>query len=172
MLRPDDEASFFRALVGDGRPLLLATAGGLMFAGGFALFLAAAREFLPHDIDYLGMTADELCRIRSCRVVEFMVHDRAAFGGTLLGLGVLYLWLTLFPLARGEQWAWWTWLVSATIGFATFLAYLGYGYLDTWHGVGTLLLLPVFLAGIVLTRRLVVGRLDPRHVVRVAGPST
>lgn len=29
--------SFFGAVVGDGRPLLLVTAGALFFAGGFAL---------------------------------------------------------------------------------------------------------------------------------------
>ena len=32
--------------------------------------------------------------------------DRAAFGGTLMGLGVLCTWLTVFLLSRGEQWAW------------------------------------------------------------------
>ena len=37
-------------VLGDGRPLLLALAGGLLLAGGFALFLAASGEFLPHDI--------------------------------------------------------------------------------------------------------------------------
>jgi hypothetical protein len=38
--------------------------------------------------------------------------------------------------------------VSATLGFASFLAYLGYGYLDAWHGAATLLLLPTFVVGL------------------------
>ena len=42
-----EERSFFAPLVGDGRPLLLAMAGGLVFAGGFALFLAATGDLLP-----------------------------------------------------------------------------------------------------------------------------
>lgn len=100
-----DQAGFLPCLVGDGRPLLLAFAGALVFAGGFMLFLAVTGEFLPHDIHYLGLSADDLCDLASCRVVDFMVHDRAAFGGTLMGLGVLYTWLTIFPLSRGEQWA-------------------------------------------------------------------
>ncbi len=115
------------------------------------------------------MTADDLCRVGSCRIVDFMVHDRAAFGGTLLGLGVVYVWLTVFPLAAGEPWAWWTWLVTGVVGFATFLAYLGYGYLDTWHGLGTLLLAPVFVTGLVRSRSLVMERLDPWTLVRRAG---
>ena len=155
-------------VLGDGRPPLLVVAGGLLFAGGFALFLAAAGEFLPHDIRYLGMSADDLCDVASCRIVDFMIHDRAAFGGTLLGLGVVYVWLTAFPLAAGEQWAWWVWLVSGTVGFLSFLSYLGYGYLDTWHGLATLALLPAYVVGMVRSRRLV-GRLDVRNLVRPDG---
>jgi hypothetical protein len=153
----EDDRSLARVVVGDGRPLLVAVAGALAFAGGFTVFLAASGEFLPQDLRYLGMTADELCAVASCRVADFMVHDRAAFGGTLLGLGVMYLWLTVFPLSRGEGWAWWVWMVSGVLGFSTFLAYIGYGYLDTWHGIGTLLLAPVFVAGMVLSRRVAGG---------------
>ncbi|MGH9042418.1 MAG: hypothetical protein ACRDZ3_19550 [Acidimicrobiia bacterium] len=160
----DQHVGLLEPILGDGRPLLLATAGSLFFAGGFMLFLAATGEFLPHDIHYLGMTADDLCRVASCRIVDFMIHDRAAFGGTLLGLSVLYVWLTVFPLARKEAGAWWAWLASATAGFGGFLAYLGYGYLDTWHGVGTLLLLPVFVTGMVRSRSLVARPMQLRSV--------
>jgi hypothetical protein len=47
-----------------------------------------------------------------------------------------------------EAWAWWALLFSGAIGFSAFLTYLGQGYLDTWHGVATLFLLPVFLLGL------------------------
>lgn len=147
--------SFVGAIVGDGRPLLLASAGALVFSGGFAIFLAASGQFLPHDVAFLGMTPEALCRVAGCRVVDFMLHDRAAWGGALVAIGVMYAWLTLFPLARGERWAWWVLASSGALGFLTFLGYLGYGYLDTWHGVGTLFLLPVFVYGLVVTRALV-----------------
>jgi hypothetical protein len=153
----DDRRGYLAVVLGDGRPMLLAVAGGLLFAGGFALFLAATGEFLPHDIHYLGMSSDDLHEVASGRIVDFMVHDRAAFGGTLVALGVLYVWLTAFPLSRGEQWAWWVWLTSGTIGFASFLAYLGYGYLDTWHGLGTLAMLPAYIVGMVRTARHLAG---------------
>lgn len=97
-----------------------------------------------------------------------MVHDRAAFGGTLVGIGIVYVWLTLFPLAAGQQWAWWVWLVSGSVGFLSFLSYLGYGYLDTWHGVATLALLPPYVAGMARSRQLV-GPLDPRNLGRHGG---
>lgn len=153
----DEDRGLFSVLVGDGLPLLMVAAGSLVLAGGFALFLALTGEFLPHDIRYLQMSAVDLCSVEDCRVVTFMIHDRAAFGGALIAIGVLYTYLACFPLRRGEAWAWWLLALSATAGFLSFLAYLGYGYLDTWHGIGTALLLPVFVVGLIRSRRLIAG---------------
>ena len=149
----DPEMSLWAACVGDGRPLLVLLALGLMASGAFALFLAATGSFLPHDIAYLGMDPRALCDLHACRVVHFMFHDRVSFGGTLLAIGTLYLWLLAFPLRRGEEWAWWTLLLSGTVGFLSFLTYLLFGYLDTWHAVATAALLPLFVLGMARTRR-------------------
>lgn len=98
------------------------------------------------------MTPDQLCAIAECRVVAFMFHDRVAFGGVLVAIAILYLWLAAVPLAEGAAWAWWTIVVSGGIGFVSFLSYLGHGYLDTWHGVGSAALAPIFLAGLLRSR--------------------
>lgn len=148
---PLDGRGLLQALVGDGRPLLSLVGLVLVLAGGFALFLAATGHFLPHDEQYLGMTAGDLCRLDQCRIVHFMYHDRGSFGGTLVAVGTLYLWLAAFPLRDREPWAWWALLLSGGVGFASFLTYLGYGYLDTWHGAATLLLLPCFAWGMART---------------------
>jgi hypothetical protein len=140
--------------VGDGRPLLIVAAVFLVACGGFAIFQAAAGHFLPHDTVYLGMTARQLCALDSCRILHFMIHDRISFGGVLVAVGVLYLWLAMFPLRLRESWAWWALALSGLAGFLSFLAYLGYGYLDTWHGAATLVLLPIFAAGLICTRGL------------------
>jgi hypothetical protein len=140
-------------LAGDGRPPLAATGLALALAGGFALFTAARGEFLPHDVAYLRMTPADLCAIHECRIVHFMTHDRVSFGGALVALGTIYLWLAAGPLARGARWAWQLFAVTGAAGFLSFLAYLGYGYLDTWHGAATAALLPVFVVGLALTRR-------------------
>src|SRR4051794_567858 len=150
-VQADADRGLLQALMGDGRPLLLFVGLALILSGGFALFLAATGHFLPHDERFLGMTAEQLCSLHGCRIVHFMYHDRGAFGGSLIAIGTLYLWLAEFPLRNGEAWAWWTFLVTGVLGFASFLTYLGYGYLDTWHGVGTVLLLPCFIWGMVLT---------------------
>lgn len=144
--------SFVRTLIADGRPLLKVVALVLIGAGAFAIFQSATGHFLPHDTAFLGMTARQLCSIQGCRIVHFMMHDRASFGGVLIALGIMYLWLIEFPMRRGEAWGWWTIAVSGVAGFLSFLTYLGYGYLDTWHGLSTLALLPIYVWGLAKTR--------------------
>lgn len=148
----EQERGLFRELIGDGRPLLTLTAVMLLLSGAFAIFLAYRREFLPHDVAFLGMTAESLCAIVGCRIVHFMFHDRVAFGGTLIAIATLYLWLAAFPLRQGAAWAWWAFLASGVLGFGSFLAYLGYGYFDSWHGTASLALLAVFVTGLALAK--------------------
>ncbi len=150
----EDSTGLLTALVGDGRSLLALVALGLVLSGLFALFVSVTGTFLPHDVAFLGMQPRDLCALGQCRIVHFIFHDRVSFGGTLIAIGTLYLWLLAFPLRSGEEWAWWTLLLSGTIGFVSFLAYLVYGYLDLWHAVASSALLPLFVAGLWRTRRL------------------
>lgn len=166
------EEGFFARLMGDGRPMLFVCAGALFFAGGFAVFVSASHQFLPHDLAYLGMSSEELCAVSSCRVVDFMTHDRVAWGGMMMGLAVMYAWLIAFPLSAGRGWAWWAFLCSWVIGGLAFASYLGTGYLDTWNGAGTLLLAVPLVLGLWRSRRLVVaGERGFRALVRPVGPA-
>jgi len=126
-----------------------------MATGLFALLQSATGRFLSHDLRYLGMDAFQLCGIGRGKVARFMFHDRVSFAGALIAIGLLYLWLEQIPMKAGEAWAWWTFLLSGLAGFGSFLAYLGYGYLDTWHALATLALLPLYSAGLAMTRGLV-----------------
>jgi hypothetical protein len=148
-----DDRGLWTTLIADGRPLLLFTGLSLVLSGAFALFHSATGHFLPHDIEFLGMLPEQLCAINECRIVHFMIHDRVSFGGSLIAIGSLYLWMAEFPLRARQAWAWWLFLVSGLLGFGSFLAYLGYGYLDTWHGAATLALLPCFVIGLAKSYR-------------------
>lgn len=166
--RRDDDSSV--SLVGswlaDGPGLLSITALGLIGSGLFAWFLAVTEQLLPHDLSWLLIPESELRSIAGGRVIDFMSHDRAAFGGTIVAVGILYLWLIRFPLRSGESWAWWTLALGGTVGFASFLTYLGTGYLDSWHGLATLAILPPFALGLWRTRSLLH---NPRGVASVLG---
>ena len=143
-----DDRGLMQAILGDGRPLLLFTGLALALSGLFALFQSATGHFLPHDVAFLGMQPEELCSLNECRIVHFMFHDRVSFGGALVAIGVLYMWMAEFPLRQRQAWAWWLFVVSGIAGFGSFLGYLGYGYLDTWHGIATLVLLPCYIMGL------------------------
>jgi hypothetical protein len=148
----DDGRSLANVLVGDGRPLLGLFAASLVLAGAFAWFLSAVGEALPHELHFLGLTLQELKSLASGRIADFMIHDRVAFGGTLLAMGVLYAWLVAVPLARGERWSWWLIASTGFFGFASFVAYAGSGYIDGWHLTASLGLLAVFVPGLLVTR--------------------
>jgi hypothetical protein len=123
-------------------------AWGLIASGITAIVLGLSGQFLPHDEAYLGMSAKDLCALHGCRIVHFMIHDRVSFGGALTSIGILYHWLA----RRREAWAWRTLLMSGSAGFLSFFTYIGYGYLDSWHGLATLGLLPLFIGGLSLSR--------------------
>ena len=78
-----------------GRLLFRLVALGLMGAGAFALLQSGTGHFLAHDLRYVGMETFELCGLGGGRVARFMIHDRVSFGGALIAIGLLYLWLEL-----------------------------------------------------------------------------
>lgn len=163
-----DDRGILEALLSDGRFLLSLTAFVLVLSGGFAIFQSVTGYFLPQDVHALGFDAQRLAAMANPHVVKFMFHDRVAFGGTLLAIGVAYWYLAEFPMRAGEPWAWWTFCVSGVCGFASFLCYLSFGYLDNWHGIATLCLLPVYLAGLWRARP---ARVDCRDMWRPGQPA-
>jgi hypothetical protein len=150
-----DKRTLIQALVSDGRFLLIFTGLILLLSGMFVLVQSITGHFLPHDVAYLGLDADQLSKFNDGKITSFMFHDRISFGGSIIAVGLLYMWLVEFPLKNNEAWAWYLFLFSGIIGFGSFLTYLGYGYLDSWHGAATLLLLPFFITGLVRSYSLI-----------------
>jgi hypothetical protein len=143
-----DDRGILEVALGDGRFLIALTGICLALSGGFAILQSASGHLLPQDSHAIGMDAQTLAHAANHRLLGFMFHDRVAYGGSLLAIGAGYLWLAAFPLERRTPWASWALLISGTIGFLAFLTYLGQGYLDTWHGIATLFLLPIYLLGV------------------------
>lgn len=143
-----DERGLVEVLLGDGRFLVALTGVSLALSGGFAVLQSVSGQLLPQDSHAIGMDSMALMHAGNRRLLGFMFHDRVAYGGSLVAIGAGYLWLAAFPMQVRAAWAWWALCISGTIGFLAFLTYLGQGYLDTWHGVATLFLLPVFAAGL------------------------
>jgi hypothetical protein len=143
-----DERGLMEVLLGDGRSLIALTGISLALSGGFAVLQSISGQLLPQDSHAIGMDSLSLTQAGNRHLLGFMFHDRVAYGGSLVAIGAGYLWLSAFPMQVRAAWAWWALGFSGLIGFLAFLTYLGQGYLDTWHGVATLFLLPVFAAGL------------------------
>lgn len=143
-----DDRGLLEVVLGDGRFLIALTGIALVLSGGFAVLQSVSGQLLPQDSHAIGMDSMALMRAGNRHLLGFMFHDRVAYGGSLLAIGAGYLWLSAFPMQSRAAWTWWALVFSGGIGFLAFLTYLGQGYLDTWHGVATLFLLPVFLLGL------------------------
>ena len=156
-----DDRSLLDVILADGRSLIALTGISLALSGLFAILQSVSGLLLPQDSHAIGMDSSALMHAGNRHLLGFMFHDRVAYGGTLLSIGAGYLWLAAFPLKARQPWAWWALVFSGGLGFLAFLTYLGQGYLDSWHGVATLFLFPVFVAGIWRSRP---SPLSFRHV--------
>lgn len=120
---------------------------GMLIGSLVALISAVTDVVLPYDEAFIGLTRTELGSINT-RLLPFMSHDRVTLAGTMIAIGVLYLGLSLYGVRRGLHWAQQSVFVSATIGFASFFLFLGFGYLDTFHAFVTACMLQLLLLGI------------------------
>jgi dihydroorotate dehydrogenase len=119
----------------------------MLLGGCLAWVVAATRVVLPYDEAFVGLSRAELEAVNP-RLLAFLAHDRVTLSGTMIAIGVLYAQLAIFPLRGGERWARRALTISASVGFASFLLFLGFGYFDPLHALVTLLLLPFFLLGL------------------------
>jgi dihydroorotate dehydrogenase len=154
-----------------GASMVLGTGLILIASGIVALILAATVKLLPHDERFLQMTGADLCDRDACRIVHFMAHDRVSFGGSMISIGTLYSWLAASPLKRGEAWAFWVLVLSGAVGFGSFMTYLGYGYLDVWHGRATLALIPFFTLGMIRAYTRLRGPRGIAELFRIQAPA-
>lgn len=128
----------------------LALGAGLCTIGVLAWCVAATTTLLPYDEEFVGLTRAQIAAADP-RILAFMTHDRITLAGVLIAVGLMYVVLAQRALRYGERWAWDAVALSAAIGFASFLLFLGFRYFDVLHFIVTLLILPFFL--LLLTSR-------------------
>lgn len=123
--------------------------GGSMFIGSvLAAWVALTSVLLPYDEAFLGRTRAEIDAFNP-RILHFMAHDRITLAGTMISLSVLYLALSWFAMRKGHHWAQRIVAVSSVVGFATFFAFLGFGFFDPFHAFVSLILFQLVIQVIV-----------------------
>lgn len=135
--------------------------GVSMFGGGcLALLIALTRVILPYDEGFVGMNREQLCGVNS-RLVDFLSHDRVTLAGTMISLGLCYSLLSIYGSRRGRHWAYVTIQASSFVGFASFFAFLGYGYFDPFHAFVAAILFQFQLFGLAAPLSAVSDRATP-----------
>ncbi|MFE6286493.1 hypothetical protein [Streptomyces sp. NPDC057877] len=131
-----------RALV--GQLLLIVTGAGLFVGGAVISVVGLTGVFVPTDLVFLDASAPALEAVNP-RLVPFVAHDRAGFGGALMSAAVAITLLSAWGWRRGESWVFWTLGAAAAAGFLPAVVVHGaIHYTDFVH------LAPVYL-GIALT---------------------
>ncbi|SNS83387.1 hypothetical protein SAMN05216276_101779 [Streptosporangium subroseum] len=103
-----------RALVGQ---LLMITVGLGLFVGGAVVSVVGLSDvFVSTDLTFLGTEAGHL-HAANPRLVPFVAHDRAGFGGALMASALAVGLLSAWGWRRGESWVWWSLALAATAGF-------------------------------------------------------
>jgi hypothetical protein len=127
-----------------GQLLMVSTGAGLIVGGLTISYVGLTSVFVPTDLTYMSASAQALASAND-RLITFIAHDRAGFGGALISTGVAVLLIAAWGWKRGQAWVWWSLATSATVGFGAALAiHIGVAYTDFWH------VAPIY-AGILIT---------------------
>jgi hypothetical protein len=88
-----------------------------VFAGGAVVSVVGLTTvFVPTDLTFLGTDTDYLHAVNP-RLVPFIAHDRAGFGGALMAAALAVTLLSAWGWRRGESWVWWSLALAAAAGF-------------------------------------------------------
>ncbi|MDT5224745.1 MAG: hypothetical protein QOG19_2152 [Mycobacterium sp.] len=135
-----------------GQLLMIGVGGGLAVAGVVISTVGMTSVFVPTDLDFMHTHAEHL-RAADPKLLPFIAHDRAGFGGALIGAGLAVLLISLWGWRRGQRWVWWSLLLGCAFGTVPVLiVHFAIGYTHFEH------LLPVYVLVVVTVIALALSR--------------
>ena len=153
-----------RALV--GQLLLVCTGIGLFVGGAVVSAVGLTDVFVASDLTFLRTGPDAL-RAANPRLLSFIAHDRAGFGGALMAAAAVITLLSAWGWRRGESWVWWSLALAAIAGYLP--AILVHGvirYTDIGHLAPVLVGIGLTLTALILAHPYLCARSE-----RVREPS-
>jgi len=154
-----------------GQLLMVTTGIGLIIGGLTISFTGLTTVFVPSDLAYMGTSAHALDAANQ-RLLSFIAHDRAGFGGALVSVGVAVALVAAWGWERGQAWVWWSLFASGVVGFGLALAvHIGVAYTDFWHVAPIYVGIAFTAVSLALGRRFLTAASPPARLM-VSAPVT
>ncbi|OBI42718.1 hypothetical protein A5707_05970 [Mycobacterium kyorinense] len=135
-----------------GQLIMIGVGAGLTVAGIVISTVGLTTVFVPTDLEFLATSSADL-QARNESLLPFIAHDRAGFGGALIGAGLAVLLISLWGWRRGQRWVWWSLLLGCFFGTAPALTiHVAIGYTHFEH------LLPVYVLVLAVICSLMLSR--------------
>jgi hypothetical protein len=152
-----DEPARRRAVV--GQLLMVLVTLGVTLSGVFIMVVGLTSILIPSDRVYLGNSQEFFASQLDGRLLRFVAHDRAGFGGALFSLGVGMLTMTLWGWRENEPGTWWSAAAASTFGFgAALIIHLNVGYTDALHLLPVYVGMPLVATALALSRHWMLAR--------------
>lgn len=122
-----------------GQLLMIGIGGGLTVGGLTISLFGLTTVFVPTDLMFMNTNAEAL-QAANPHLLSFIAHDRAGFGGALIGAGLAVLLISMWGWRRGQSWVWWSLLLGCAFGTTpALIIHFAVGYTHFEH------LLPVYV---------------------------
>jgi hypothetical protein len=146
-----DEPQRRRAAV--GQLVMISVAVGVLLSGIVIMVIGVSDVLVPSDRAYLGESQASIEAALDGRLLRFVAHDRAGFGGALTSLGMAVLGSSLWGWRHGLRSTFWSIGVASTVGFVAAIAvHWSVGYTDVFHLLPVYLGLPMVGVSLLLSR--------------------
>jgi hypothetical protein len=127
-------------------------------AGATIQLIGMTRVFVPTDLEFMGLTADQLEAINP-RLIPLIAHDRAGFGGGVATAGLLLL-ATAWCAAWSRS-LWQALLIAGIAGWTTAIGvHPAIGYIDAGHLAPAVTGAALFFVGLGLAQRRCLGNFE------------
>ena len=127
-----DETIRRRAVTGQWMMVVIAVG---VFLSGFVIMVVGLRDVLiPSDRLFLGDSQEVFATALDGRLLRFIAHDRAGFGGALASLGAGLITTAAWGWKAGERITWWMLVAASVAGLgAALVVHMAVGYTDFVH---------------------------------------
>jgi hypothetical protein len=144
-----------------GQLLMIGVGGGLTVAGAVISIVGMTSVFVPTDLDFMNTHAEHL-RMADPNLLPFIAHDRAGFGGALIGAGLAVLLISLWGWRRGQSWVWWSLLLGCAFGTVPVLViHFAIGYTHFEHLLPVYVLVAASVIALALSKGYLTAHLAP-----------